>query len=53
LLDDFLNSGALVRLTSRYAASARGYFVTHDINLAPDAPARAIARWLLDGVAQA
>jgi LysR family glycine cleavage system transcriptional activator len=53
LLDDFLNSGALVRLTPRYAESTRGYFVTHDNNLAPDAPARAIARWLLDGAAHA
>jgi len=48
LLDAFLSSGALIRLSSRSVSSPRGYFVTHDVNLARDAPARAIAQWLLD-----
>lgn len=52
LLDDFLASGALVRLTPRSASSARGYFVTHDVDLAVDAPARSIARWLLESAAR-
>lgn len=47
LLDNFLRSGALVRLSSMSATSSRGYFVTHDAELPPDAPARSIARWLL------
>jgi LysR family glycine cleavage system transcriptional activator len=47
LLDAFLSSGALVRLSDRSVASARGYFITHDVNLARDVPARAIVQWLL------
>jgi DNA-binding transcriptional LysR family regulator len=48
LLEDFLASGALVRLTSQSASSARGYFVTHDADLESDHPARAIAAWLVE-----
>jgi DNA-binding transcriptional LysR family regulator len=48
LLDDFLASGALVRLTPQSASSARGYFVTHDVDLESDHPARAIAGWLAE-----
>jgi DNA-binding transcriptional LysR family regulator len=48
LLDGFLGSGALVRLSPISIPSPRGYFVTHEVGLPPDAPARAIARWLLD-----
>jgi DNA-binding transcriptional LysR family regulator len=48
LLDGFLGSGALVRLSPVSIPSPRGYFVTHEVGLPPDAPARAIARWLLD-----
>ena len=48
LLDSFLASGALVRLSPLSMPSPRGYFVTHEVGLPPNAPARAIARWLLD-----
>lgn len=48
LLDGLLGSGALVRLSPISIPSRRGYFVTHEVGLPPDAPARAIARWLLD-----
>ena len=48
LLDGFLASGALVRLYPRSMPSPRGYFVTHEMGLPPNAHARAIARWLLD-----
>lgn len=48
LLDSFLAAGALVRLAPLVATSSRGYFVTHDADLPRDAPARALARWLLE-----
>lgn len=48
LLDSFLASGALVRLSPFSMPSPRGYFVTHEVGLPPNAPAGAIARWLLD-----
>lgn len=48
LLDSFLGSGAFVRLSPLSMPSPRGYFVTHEVGLPPNAPARAIARWLLD-----
>ena len=48
LLDSFLASGALVCLSPVSMPSPRGYFVTHEVGLPPNAPARAIARWLLD-----
>ena len=46
LLDPFLTSGALVRLSGLTATSSRGYFVTHAADLPDDAPARAVAAWL-------
>lgn len=51
LLDTFLASGALVRVSDLSAASSRGYFVTHDQDMPADAPAGAIARWLLENCA--
>jgi LysR family glycine cleavage system transcriptional activator len=48
LLDDLLASGALIRLAPLSASSVRGYFVTHDIALPANAPARSLARWLLE-----
>jgi LysR family glycine cleavage system transcriptional activator len=53
LLDGLLASGALVRLSPLSMPSPRGYFVTHEIGLPPNAHARAIARWLLDSAMQA
>jgi len=47
LLDNFLASGVLVRLSPISMPSSRGYFVTHETGLPPNAHARVIARWLL------
>jgi LysR family glycine cleavage system transcriptional activator len=52
LLDGFLASGALVRLSPLSMPSPRGYFVTHEAGLPPNAHARAIARWLLNSAIQ-
>jgi DNA-binding transcriptional LysR family regulator len=52
LLDRFLESGSLVRLSPLSATSARGYFVTHDPGLPSDAPARAVARWFVESSAR-
>jgi len=46
LLDDFLSSGGLVRVTEQSASSDRGYFVTHREHLPSDSPVRALATWL-------
>jgi DNA-binding transcriptional LysR family regulator len=46
LLDTFLTSGALVRLTDQSVSSARGYFVTYRSDLPPASPIRAVADWL-------
>jgi len=48
LLDGFLGSGALVRVSPLSMPSPRGYFVTHEVGLPPNAHVRAIAGWLLD-----
>ena len=48
LLDEFLRSGGLVRLLDVSASSSRGYFVTHQSDLPPDSPARALAHWLAE-----
>ncbi len=51
LLDTFLDSGALVRLTEESAASERGYFVTYRTDLPSESPARQIASWLAEASA--
>lgn len=48
LLDEFLASGALVRVTGHAATSSRGYFVTHDPVLTAESPVPAITGWLLE-----
>ena len=46
LLDAFLKSGALVRLTDASASSPRGYFVTLRADLPIGSPIRDVAEWL-------
>lgn len=47
LLDVFLESGALVRLTDVSAGSGRGYFVTFSQSEAEDSPVRRVAEWIM------
>jgi DNA-binding transcriptional LysR family regulator len=47
LLDAYLESGALLRVSAASASSERGYFVTYPAELPPEAPARSVADWLL------
>ncbi|HXQ22845.1 MAG TPA: hypothetical protein VN812_14295 [Candidatus Acidoferrales bacterium] len=47
ILDDFLESGLLVRVSPLAATSDRCHFITSDQQLAERAPTRAIARWLV------
>ncbi|MEM9631364.1 MAG: LysR substrate-binding domain-containing protein [Pseudomonadota bacterium] len=47
LLDVFLDSGALVRLTDVSAGSGRGYFITFREEEAPDSPVRQVAEWMI------
>ncbi|MCV0428956.1 MAG: LysR family transcriptional regulator [Roseibium sp.] len=47
LLDVFLESGALVRLTDVSAGSGRGYFVTFREDEAQDSPVRQVADWMI------
>lgn len=49
LLDQFLESGTLVRFSNRWVGSNRGYHVLHPLNLGNDAPARKVADWLKEG----
>lgn len=46
LLDEFLNNGALVRVTADSVPSTRGYFVTHRTGIEPDSAIRAASKWL-------
>jgi LysR family glycine cleavage system transcriptional activator len=46
ILDDLLDAGRLVRVSSLEASSSRGYFVTYDRSLPRDNPARVIAQFL-------
>ena len=49
LLEQFLGSGALVRVSDRTAeSSTRGYFITYPQDLRPEAHAPRIARWLIE-----
>ena len=47
LLDAFLHSGALQRVTGFEARSERGYFITHRAEPDPDHPANRIREWIL------
>lgn len=49
LLDAFLESGALVRLSKRAVTSQRGYHVLHPPSLGSQADARKVAVWLKAG----
>ena len=49
LLDSFLESGAMVRLSDRAVTSQRGYHVLHPPSLASQADARKVADWLKAG----
>lgn len=46
LLGQFLDSGALIRVSAAAVTSSRGYFVTHRDDIAPNSPVRAIASWI-------
>ncbi len=46
LLDTFLDSGALIRVSQQSVSSERGYYVTYPIGTDPDGPVRSVADWL-------
>ncbi len=48
LLDEFLKSGALLRIGTTDARSARGYYITHRLHLPSEHPARRMATWLIE-----
>ena len=53
LLDTFLQSGALRRVTAYEATSERGYFITHREEPDPNHPANRLREWILEEAAPA
>lgn len=47
LLDTFLDSGALVRVSAASVSSERGYYVTHRADVPAASPVRGIADWIV------
>ncbi len=50
LAHNFLDSGALLRLTDLSATASRGYFVTCRSDLPASSPIRGVAAWLIEAV---